>query len=949
MSIYGTGTAPVTELLIDGTWADVSSRSRAAQKITIKRGRSNEQGRTSAQTCQTTVNNRDGVLSNRNPNSQYFGKLPRNTQLRVTAGAGDNYLKMPYSDALFDTTTLFNVSTADKAVLDVTGDIDIRCEVQPYTWRSTVNMSLMSKYQSASNQRSWVFFARLDGTLGLAWSPDGTTASRIVIVSTAAVPSTSGRLAVRATLDVNNGSAGNTVTFYTSPTIGGTWTILGSAVVTAGTTSVFSSSADLVCGGIDDFQNLTGLDVNGARAIGFGGRYFKAEFYNGIAGTLRARMDATAQTVGATSWSDGLGTPNTWTLTGSTTRITTDRIRFTGETSSLPQAWDLSGTDVTIGVTASGIIRRLTQGATPLRSAMYRNFSQYMPCGYWPLEDGSTTVKPSSAIDGGLVGQAVDVSFQIDDPTLPGAASIAQFTDTASVLKFNASPAVSTGVLSFVFYIRVSALPAAKKTIATFKTTGTARSVVISLTPTTWDVDFFDGGGTLLANGSVLFGTGTNPATSWVGYNLLLQQSGSDVNYSIRWDPVGGPEGLGVGPVAITTATCGVPSSVVFSASADAAFNDAKFSSVFMSTGNFNLVNAQFRNASTAWTNETAGHRLIRLGLEENEPIEVWGLWDDSELMGPQAPDTFINLVYDCWDTDGGIGGECRDVLSLFYRTRSSLEGRSDITLDYEQSHLAEVPLPTEDDLAFTNDVTVSRPSGSSARAVRDDGPTSVSDPPDGVGRYATSISANAASDDRLDPIAGWAMLVGSWDDARYPSLAIGLHRTELTGNAALTGQVIGLELGDTGVLINLPVWLPPDDVPELVQGYTEVLDKFTWTITVNATPAGPYLAVGILGSDVTVIRLDGSTHSLAGTMTTTATSISLKTETGSAVWVDSATYPAEFPMAIKLAGEVMTLTAVVGTTSPQAGTVARSANGIVKTHGIGELTRLASPYYVGR
>lgn len=944
MALYGTGSAPKTELLINGTWTDFSSKPRAEQKIVVTRGRANEQAYVTAQTCSASLNNRDGILSNRNPLSPYFGLLPRNTQFRVTAGAGDNYLKAPYTD----NGNLAGCVTADKASLDIVGDIDLRCEVQPYSWRRTTDMNLMSKYALSGNQRSWLFYLTGDGHLSLVWSTDGTSANRVFVTSTAVVPATTGRLALRVTLDVNNGASGNTATFYTASAIGSTYTQLGSTVVTAGVTSIFSSSARLMTGGgVDDQQ--AGL-VNGSSGLsntGFGGRWYKAEVRNGLAGTVVASMDATAQTIGAASWSDGLAAPNTWIVFGSHLRVTTDRLRFWGELSALPQVWDLTGRDVYVPVTAAGIIRRLTQGADPLNSPMYRNFNQYSPVGYWALEDGSVAASAGSSVAGGAAALTTAVTFGVSSSGLPGAASVAQFVDSTSSLTFQCPSVASTGTISIVFYVNLSALPASQKVLARIGTTGTAKSIAVSFTATTWNIEFFAGDGSSLGTGSTSV-TGIDPTKGWVGYNLLLQTSGSDMTYSIRWDSVSAFGG-GVGPTTITGAAVGVPTRAVFNSVADAAFQSAKLGQVFMSTQNLDLTNDSFRKASSAWLGETAAARITRLAAEENESVEVWGLTAESEIMGYQLIDTFMNNMYDCVDTDGGIMGECRDDLAILYRTRTSLENRTDVTLDYAQSHLSAVPLPVEDDQAFTNDVTVSRPDGTSARVQNTDGSTSVSDPPVGVGRYATAVTRNVGTESRLPSVAGWMVLVGSWDDARYPSLAVGLHRTEITSSATLTGQIIGLELGDTGILRNLPAWLPPDDVPELIQGYTETLDKFMWTINVNASPAGAYQSAASLTLDGSVPRCDAVAHSIGGTMTTTSASVTFVTPAGSARWVDSTGYPAEFPFNVKIAGEVITVTAIAGTTSPQTATLTRSVNGVVKIHSSGELVRLATPYFVGR
>lgn len=933
MALYGSGTAPKTEFLINGVWTDLSTRVRGESKIVLRRGRANEQGRVTAQTAQFTLNNRDGLLSNRNPNSIYFGLLPKNTQVRFSAGTGESYMWLPWGNI-----ALSGLVTADKAVLDVVGDIDIRAEVWPHAWRPTRDMMIASKYRLTGDQRSWALYLKSDGKLVLVWSTAGTSGTRVFATSTAPVPASSGRLGIRVTLDVNNGAAGNTATFYTASGIGGTWSALGSPIVTAGVTSIFNSSAQLVAGGGDDSQNVFG------GGSGFGGRFYGLEIYNGIAGTKVADLDTTTQAVGATSWSDGLGTPNTWTVNAAPARVTSDRVRFVGEMSSLPQRWDKSGQDVYIPSTASGIIRRLTQGASPLRSAMYRNFAQYATHGYWPLEDGSTATEPANVVPGGNAGQSTNVVYGVS-ATLPGTSTVAQFQGSTSKLFLNARGGSGGGTASFVFYVKASAVPATTKVFATFYTNGTARRITVALDNTAWVTTFYDKDGAVLtSNGTAI--SGINPTQGWIGYNLLLETSGANVSYSIRWDSVT-VSGGGVGP-ATFAGSVGRSTGMQFEASYDAAYNDLQLAQAFMSLSALNLSDENFRKASSAYLLETAIARMKRLCSEEGVSIEVTGFDAESEAMGYQTTDTFMNLIYDCADSDMGVLSELRDKLSLAYRSRVELERRSDATLNYDNSELSEVPAPVDDDQGFTNDVTVTRTGGGSSRAVVEDGATSVSDPPAGVGRYATEVTRNLGTDERTASAAGWLALTGSWDDLRYPEVAVSMHRDQVLLNASKTDQVMGLNVGDTLVLADLPFWLPPDDVPELVQGYQETLGKFLWDFVFNVTPAGPYRSVPVLGSDDFPARLDATSHTTGGALTTTATSVSLVTPAGSARWVDSATYPADFPMTLKIGGELVTLTAVTGTASPQTGTITRSVNGIVKAHNSGALVRLALPTYLG-
>jgi hypothetical protein len=79
---------PTVELLIDGIWTDITSDVRQADGIQITRGRSGEGEQVGPSICSLTLDNRSGNYSPRNPTGAYYGKIGRNTQLRVKADNG---------------------------------------------------------------------------------------------------------------------------------------------------------------------------------------------------------------------------------------------------------------------------------------------------------------------------------------------------------------------------------------------------------------------------------------------------------------------------------------------------------------------------------------------------------------------------------------------------------------------------------------------------------------------------------------------------------------------------------------------------------------------------------------------------------------------------------------------------------------------------------------------
>jgi hypothetical protein len=89
--------------------------------------------------------------------------------------------------------------------------------------------------------------------------------------------------------------------------------------------------------------------------------------------------------------------------------------------------------------------------------------------------------------------------------------------------------------------------------------------------------------------------------------------------------------------------------------------------------------------------------------------------------------------------------------------------------------------------------------------------------------------------------------------------------------------------------------------------------------------------------------RADTDGSQLTTAVDATAVSISVTTTSGP-VWVDSAAYASEFPFDITMGGEVMSVTAITGTTSPQTFTVTRSVNGVVKDQLAGADIVLSQP-----
>lgn len=930
------------ELLINGVWTNVTSRTRGSDEINITRGYSSEQANLSAAQCSFTLNNRDGLFSNRNPTSAYYRQIGRNTQYRVSVTETTPWL--PFRDYSVTSTGVYDmasVSTADKAVLDVVGDLDVRIDVEPDDWRSGAGRILAGKYARTGNQRSWCLMINPAGYLVFTWTTAGTSASRITATSTVQVPTT-GRAALRATIDVDNGASGWAVTFYTAATISGTYTALGAAVTGAGVTSIYSSSALLEIANID---NAGKADIF-ADTYNFLGRVYSFEMRNGIGGTLVARMDATSRTPGDFIWSDGLPTPNTWQSATSAPVINSD-FRFWGEVSKFPQRWDTSGRDVWVPVQAADLVQRLSQGQKALDSPVFRNLIQSNPDGYWPLESGTDSGSAFGSWSG-RSNQLVSGNFSTD-ATFPGTAGALTFTDDNGYASATSEVRTATGVTYALVYFKLPSIPVADQPVINFyHVGGNVVRVTIVVTSIGYTINIIDVTGSIAYTDSSSYGASA-PPTGWVAMRIRLTTVALTTSVDWSWYGINAPV-IYIGNNTSFSGTTGrIKSWISYPYSGKGGTSIAHVLTASKDVG-FNTTN--FVGSTNGYVGENVAERTRRLSQEQGVPFWLVGNSSDrlNETMGVQGTSTYLDLMKDAAELCGGLLYSPRDKFGLALRLPSSIRNQGSVALSYTSKHLSGSLEPEEDDSLIRNDVTVQRPNGGFARAVKLAGSLNTGDPassPDSVGVYDTSITLNAQSDDRLISLASREVFLGTWDELRYSKVQVELERAPFVASATLTRAVRALDLGDPIMITGLPVWLPPDAVELLIIGYQETLKNRGQKLVWNTRPYGPFRVNDLTGSPESRRRVAAANSSTNATLTTTATSMTVKTASASRLWSTSAAKPGNFPYDIFVTGERMTVTAITGTTSPQTFTVIRSVNGVVKSHLADETVQIADPFYV--
>ncbi|MFI7547201.1 hypothetical protein [Actinoplanes sp. NPDC049599] len=897
------------QALIAGVWTPLPILTEDG--FTITRLAQNQASRVDAGSCRLTLRNPAGIYTSRNPRSPYYGKLGKNTQLRATV-PDTTHLYLPGAGAWS--------ATPDHSSLDITGDLDLRADIQPEVWDTTNGFGIADKYLTTGNQRSWAWYINYQRRPIFRWSPDGTIASAITVMSSAPVPvSGDGRTRLRVTLRPSFGGFYH-VHFYVGDTLTGPWTLLGNGWV--GTpSSLFAGTAQLRVG--NDSAGALGLDP-------FIGRVHAFQMRSGLDGTIVANPDFTAQPVGTAPFADSAG--RTWTPAGDA-EVRDFDVRFHGEVARWPIRWNVSGKKLWAPLEASGILRRLSRPKSPLRSALYREATKAtnlpMIVSYHPAEEETEALSISSGIGGppmsataGLVSFAAEQAF-------PGSVALPQL-QAGATLKASIPSYTSTGVISFRCLANVPASgflngsPIAE--VVQVSTGGITRWVLRTNVSGQLQLQGLANDGTVVLT-SGLIGFDIRGKRQMLGFEV--EQLGANVHWAIFSRTInpdltvveGGFDSTFVG----AGTSIGRATTLIIGGDGD--LTDGVFGH-FMVGSSVSLAD-NFNAAMVGHAGELAGRRIRRLCAEQDVPLVIVGNASDTVAMGPQQIATLAENLVTAADADGGQLGEMRTSLALRYRTRvSAYNQTARLALTYGQG--GESPHLEPEDLAddVVNDVTVSRTGGSSARAVDETSPLSVQDHPDGVGRYDVAEIREVATDAQLRDAAGWILHLGTWDAYRYPRIEIDYPKLVRNSKPDLAAAGAALDGLDRLTIENPPDWLPPDPIDQLMIGSTETIRPGIRTISLNCAPAGPWDIAVVDGPQ----RVIAEGTALTATFTDVAGSF---TASGTSDWVtgNTGTNPTDFPLPVRVSAEVVMVSEISGSGTQTFTVSARGLNGYTATH----------------
>lgn len=911
------------ELFYDGQWNNRTSDLRVTSDVTMSRGLTAEGSRAAPSAADMLLDNRHGDYSRRNPTSALYGKIGPNTPVRYSVQAGHPYLLLPG-----DTTSA--LTTPDHASLDVT-DLDLRIEIALDDY--TADQELAARFVAAGNQRHFTFRLVNGGQMWLEWYPDGTSGSQKSAGSLPRVPAyPRQRIALRVVLDVDDGAGGHLVSFYWAPMISATqWHLIDTDTGGAGTTSLPTGTAGLQLG--------TNVGIIGTGAAG---RVYALQLYDGATNALKVDLDFSTAEAGDTTFTDGGGL--VWTRAGAAA-LSNRHVRLAAEVPAWPPQQDLTGADQTVSITPAGITRRLDAGTKPLDSAIRRYLQASSALECWPLTDGAEATWGASLRN----GQPMTAARDGDTPQWSKGA-LADWIEptvlcpqgTAGTLVGHVpdSAAAASGwsvdlarsdkgiLLYWLIYDRGAATDADNQISYSILMQAPLNQIMITRSAE---------GAT--SSSTALLGTIANAGIFDTKPHHLRFQVDSTTPGSTPWK-------LWIDGVLAGSGTDTLTPKAVQRVEADwqqvdDTLRDSMALGYVTYWGPTAPDAAEVYSALTGWPGESTGTRFLRVCAEAGVPAYLLGDTGKQVRLGTQRAAKLLDVLQAGAEADLGYVLERRDDRALVYRGHDTLYNQDPtIVLDFSQGVISQPFKPLDDEKLTRNDVVVQRRGGSFGYAVLEDGPLSVQDPPDGIGRYDVAYTLSLADDDQPAHQASWRLHMGTYNGLRYTKITLNMGNPRVW---AMARDIYLADVGDKIRLTNLPASHGPDDVDLIILGYTETVGEKRWTITFTCAPGAPW-DVAVLGhrdrgrSNTSGCTLGG------GGASTSATTLTLVTAAGASRWIDSTNYASSFPFDVVMGGERIRITAITGTTLTQSANVIRSINGVTKSHAAGTAVRLHRP-----
>ncbi len=616
--------------------------------------------------------------------------------------------------------------------------------------------------------------------------------------------------------------------------------------------------------------------------------------------------------------------------------------------------------------TASGVLRRLGQGETPLLGSLTRAYlsADPAPVAWWPLDDPAGSLSARSAVAG-----VAPLTF--DANVRPGVVDASEQIGGGKRPEFVQEETIYSGTMSSS---RIPGLTAAGYVIDLMVFFGPGQTGIA-------DVGFAYAAGSTLRYGRFALATGDPdplapmgfnfsldkddgaggsdaesvfcfvPRNEWHHIRIVITQAGANILMSMLLDGVvGGADGPAAGAGTWVGETLGRLETIQLGPLGEEnAFHQVESFS-FSDLAVFAPGPADIGAAGIGYPGETAAERADRLLEEEGIPVVVIGAFEDSQQMGPQGADTLQELLQECARTDAGFLFATDDDVGLTLRCGRTLYNQDPAIVLSLADEEVSVAAPVIGDLLVRNDTVAQAPDGAKGRSVLTSGRMSVQAPPNGVGRYGTTWAVNPYDTSLLEAHAAWHNNRGTFRGVRYRRLTI-----DLDGAPGRAADVAALIIGDLVRLTDIDVTDSPEDFGGLLIRKEEFVRARRRLVALVLVPARPY-EVGVVGAaagtvDLRGQRIDSEVATLATGVSSSATAWSVATAGGVLMSTDADTWSTSKNgggLFLEVGGEVVRVTNVSGASSPQAVTVVRSVNGVVKGHDATAPVRVRSGVRVG-
>lgn len=619
--------------------------------------------------------------------------------------------------------------------------------------------------------------------------------------------------------------------------------------------------------------------------------------------------------------------------------------QFVGEIPDWPQDFSDDGKHCVVNVEAAGILRRIGQGEADLGSSLRRFYeveSDPAPLAYYPMDGGSVSEGGQPSIGTHPLIVYATGPYGMDPTKIWGNHEMSSWLpDGAAVGGLTALTNIDTN----------NDLPASIKTLLNIPVTtffaldfvragGAETKDLVSLggaSQYSWDLTFDAVADQIVVSRNVV--TVATLTTADFGhrvfdgaphhFKLTVTTSGANLDWVLYVDGVFEAAGGTPGTQLTTIDTLFMDALMATDLNLRVGYMSAAIYTDAASTSD--LITAVYRLGGSSF--DPADDRFIRLCFEEG--IETFmGAGGLGARMGPQFEGSLIDQFDEIMLTDGGRYRELLSAAALHYDARSALQGRAtSLTVDVGALQLKPPFRPIDDDQKLRNKIKASKRNGGTYTYEQASGRLGTSAPKSGgAGVYDDDVKANPYSDNQLVGIAQDRVARGTVDASRYPVVNLDLLADEVQASLTLRRQILNVFVSIRIRLTNMGRWHVYEDSDQLVVGMTKLITTHRYLIGLNCAPF-PY-RVFVLGTS----RLEAKASTLDAGITASATTMVVDRETDSP-WITTASHPADFPLdvvvgvsdGVTVIGERMTVTAIViiGAGPTYTFTVTRHVNGV--------------------